>query len=139
MSQAVEPGLSIGDATIKEGNRATRRAIFTVSLSPASTKPVTVDYATANGTAAAGSDYLAKSGTLAFPPGTTTQRIVVHVLGDKKNEPNETFFVNLSNATNATIADGQGRGTIHDDDRRKKTTSERFEKHDDLIPLRRRR
>jgi hypothetical protein len=64
----------------------------------------------------ADSDYQATSGTLTFNPGEVSQPVAVLVNGDTNMEPNETFFVNLSNATNATIADGQGVGTIENDD-----------------------
>jgi len=87
-----------------------------VTLSAVSSQSVTVNFATANNTATAGSDYVATSGTLTFNPGDTTKPITVVVNGDTTVEPNETFFVNLSNAVNATIADGQGVGTILNDD-----------------------
>src|SRR5205823_3793590 len=78
---------------------------------------VTVDFATADGTAtAAGNDYVSSSGTLTFAAGTGSQTISVPVKGDLLVEPNEIFYVNLSNATNATIADNQGIGTILNDD-----------------------
>ncbi len=77
---------------------------------------MTVAYATANGTATAGSDYVAKSGTLTFAAGTTQQTIDVTVNGDTVVEPNETFVVNLSSPSGATIADSQGQGTISNDD-----------------------
>ena len=77
---------------------------------------MTVRYATANGTATAGSDYTAISGTLTFAPGQLTQTIAVPVLGDTVVEPNETFVVNLTAPANATLADGQGIGTILDND-----------------------
>jgi hypothetical protein len=77
---------------------------------------VTVDYATGNGTATTPTDYTAVSGTLTFAPGQTSRTITVPVNGDTVNEPNETFFVNLSNATNATISDNQALGTILNDD-----------------------
>jgi hypothetical protein len=112
------PALRIGDATVREGNTGAVATTFTVSLSAASTQTVTVAYATANGTATAGSDYRAASGTLAFAPGETSRTVTVLVNGDRLGEPNETFFVNLSGATNATIADGQGTGTILDDEPR---------------------
>ncbi len=113
------PSISIADApAVTEGNAGTRAAIFTVTLSSASTQPVTVAYATANGTATAGSDYQSASGTLTFAPGETSKTITVLVNGDRLPEPNETFVVNLSGATNATIADGQGVGTILDDEPR---------------------
>jgi subtilisin-like proprotein convertase family protein len=91
-------------------------AAFTVSLSAASATPVTVNYATANGTALAGSDYEASSGTLTFAPGQTTRTILVRTLDGTIAEPNETFTVNLSNAVGTTIADGQGVATIVDND-----------------------
>jgi Calx-beta domain len=75
-----------------------------------------VSYATANGTAIAGSDYVAASGTLTFAPGTTSQTVVVTVNGDTVPEGNETFLVNLGSPSNATIARGQGTGTILNDD-----------------------
>ncbi len=77
---------------------------------------MTVDYATANGTAIAGSDYTAASGTVTFLPGVTSQQITVPVLGDTTDEPNETFVVNLSAPVNATVADSQASVTITDDD-----------------------
>ena len=108
--------LSINDVTVTEGNAGTVNAIFTVSLSAASSQVVTVDYATANDTATAGSDYLSTNGTLTFPIGVTSQPITVTVNGDTVVEGNETFFVNLSNPSNASISDGQGIGTILNDD-----------------------
>jgi hypothetical protein len=112
------PALNIGDVTITEGNAGTRAAALTVTLSAASSQSVTVAYATGNGTATAGSDYQAASGTLTFAPGETSKTVTVLVYGDRVGEPNETFVVNLSGATNATIADGQGQGTIVDDEPR---------------------
>ena len=113
---AVLPTLSIGNVTSTEGNAGTKPFVFTVSLSAASTQTVTVGFATANGSAAAGSDYAAASGTLSFAPGATTATVSVDVIGDTSVEPNETFVVNLSGASNATIAKAQGTGTIIDDD-----------------------
>ena len=110
------PSISINDISLAEGNSGTSNAIFTVTLSPASGQTVTVGYSTANGSATAGSDYVATSGTLTFNPGDTTKTITVLVNGDTLNEANETFFVNLSNPVNATIADGQGQSTILNDD-----------------------
>ncbi len=110
------PSLSIGDATVTEGNSGTVTAQFTVSLSTGSSQTVTVNYATANGTAQAGSDYVAASGSVTFSPGSVQRTINVTVNGDTVVEPNETFSVNLSAPTNATLADGQGVGTITNDD-----------------------
>jgi hypothetical protein len=112
------PTLRIGDVTVTEGHAGTRAATFAVTLSAPSARPVTVQYATANGTATAGSDYQAGSGTLTIPAGQTIGTITVPVNGDRLGEPDETFFVNLSGASNATIADGQALGTIGDDEPR---------------------
>ena len=113
------PVVNIGDAIVTEGHTGTRTATFTVTLSTASSEPVTVAFATANGTATAGSDYQAASGTVTFAPGETTQTVTVTVNGDRVGEPNETFMVNLSGATGgAVITDGQGVGTIVDDEPR---------------------
>jgi hypothetical protein len=112
------PSISVKDATITEGNTGTTSASFTVTLSAASSQTVTVQYDTTDGSASAGSDYRTASGTLTLAPGQTSQTITVAVIGDRVPEPNETFFVNLSGATNATIADGQGVGTISDDEPR---------------------
>ena len=111
-----KPDITIDDVTVTEGNSGTINATFTVTLSASSTSSVTVNFATADGTATAGSDYQSNSGTLTFAPGVTTQTITVAVNGDTLDEPNETFFVNLSNATNAVILDHQGQGTITDND-----------------------
>ena len=102
--------------TVTEGNSGTTTAAFTVTLSAASPQTVTVNYATANGTATAGSDYVAQTGTLSFTAGQTSKTISVTVNGDTTVEPNETFFVNLSSPSGATIADAQGQGTITNDD-----------------------
>ncbi|MBB3800650.1 outer membrane autotransporter protein [Xanthomonas arboricola] len=110
------PALSIDDVSVIEGNSGTTTATFTVSLSTASGQTVTVNYATADGTATAGSDYAARSGTLSFAPGTTTQTVAISVNGDLSVEPNETYRVVLSSATNATIARATGTGTINNDD-----------------------
>jgi aryl-phospho-beta-D-glucosidase BglC (GH1 family) len=94
----------------------TTPARFTVSLSQASTLPVSVNYATADGTALAGSDYTATSGTLTFTPGETSKEITVAVVPDTIVEADETFFVRLSAPSNAIIVKAQGQGTIVNDD-----------------------
>lgn len=94
----------------------TSQAQLAVTLNSASTSQVSVNYATTNGTATAGGDYSQTSGTLSFAPGETTKTIQVPILDDLVGEPTETFQVNLSNAANATIADGQGVGTILDNE-----------------------
>jgi Calx-beta domain/FG-GAP-like repeat len=108
--------VSINNVNVTEGNAGTTNAVFAVTLSAASTQIVTVNFATGNGTATAGTDYVATSGTVTFSPGETTKTIVVAINGDTLNETDETFFVNLSNPVNATIANGQGLGTIINDD-----------------------
>jgi len=112
------PELRITDASLAEGNSSTTNMTFTVTLTHAATGPVTVQYATANGTATSGSDYQAASGTLVIPAGQTTGKITVPVIGDRLPEPNESFFVNLSGATGAIIADGQAEGTMVDNEPR---------------------
>ena len=110
------PTLAINDLTITEGNAGTSIATFNVLLSPASSQTVTVNYATANNTATAGSDYVAAGGTLTFAPGQQSQPVSITINGDTNVEPNETFVVNLSGAVNATIGDDQAVGTITNDD-----------------------
>ncbi len=110
------PSLSINNLTVTEGNSGTTNATFTVTLSPASDKAVTVNFVTADGSARAGVDYKPLSGSRTFLAGQTSKTITVMVLGDTADEGNETFKVNLSNATNANIADSIGQGTITDDD-----------------------
>ncbi|MCC7265239.1 MAG: hypothetical protein IT369_22255 [Candidatus Latescibacteria bacterium] len=110
------PALSVGDAAGPEGNSGTSTLSFTVTLSAASEQTVTVSYATANGTATAGSDYVAASGALSFAPGETSKTVAVTINGDLTSEPNETFTLNLSNPANASIGDGQGQGTLTNDD-----------------------
>ncbi len=108
------PAISVDD-TVFVGNTLVPNA-FTVSLSNASDLTVTVHYATADDTAEDGEDYTATSGTLTFLPGETTQTVPVSLVADTTNEGVEQFFLNLDTPTNATIADGQGIGTIFDDD-----------------------
>lgn len=113
-----QPSLSINDVSVTEGNSGTVNANFTVSLSAPTNQTVTLKVDTAGGTASTGfdRDYQGISTTLTFAPMTTTIPFTIVVNGDVLDEPNETFFVNLWGATNATIADGQGIGTIVDDD-----------------------
>ncbi|MBP8282815.1 MAG: DUF1566 domain-containing protein [Chromatiaceae bacterium] len=111
------PTLKINDVSKAEGNSGTTAYTFTVTLSPASTGTVTVKYATANGTATAGSDYTALPATLlTFSPGQTSQQVTVKVTGDTIPEANETFYVNLSAPSGATLFDGQGKGTLLNDE-----------------------
>ncbi|WP_406694478.1 N,N-dimethylformamidase beta subunit family domain-containing protein [Singulisphaera sp. Ch08] len=111
------PVLAVNDLAVIEGNSGTVNAVFNVTLSVPSAQAVTVTYATANGTATAGSDYLAiPPATLTFAPGETSKSVTVLILGDTLPEGNEAFFLNLSAPTNATLADPQGQGTIVDDE-----------------------
>ena len=109
-------GLSVADATTVEGNAGSTDALHAVTLSAAVGSTVTVDFATADGTATAGTDYGATTGTLTFAPGTVVRNVTVSITGDVVDEADETYFVNLSNAVGAPIVDGQGLGTIVDDD-----------------------
>jgi Calx-beta domain/FG-GAP-like repeat len=114
------PRLQVWGVRVTEGNTGTVPAVFTVTLSAASTQPVTVQYATADGLATAGTDYRAASGTITFAPGETSKTITVLVNGDRLAEPTEDFSVNLSAPTNARIDDGSGWawGIILDDEPR---------------------
>ena len=109
------PLLSVSDVSVAEGSSGTVQAAFAVSLSRASTQAVSVAYATSDGTATA-PDYAAASGTVRFEPGQTAQTIVVAVAGDTLDEADETFLVQLSNATNAVVARAHATATIVDDD-----------------------
>ena len=110
------PGLSIADASVAEGDSGSTTMTFTVTLNPVAVSPVTVDWATADGTARAGTDYTAGNGSLTFGAGEDRKTVSVTVTGDDVDEPNETFTVRLSNASGATIADAEATGTIRDDD-----------------------
>ena len=116
VQSAAKPSISIADVSAAEGSSGTATLSFPVTLSSASAQAVTVAYATADGTAKAGSDYSATTGTLTFKPGEKTKTIPVSVVSDTAVEQDETFTVTLSNAVNATIADGVATGTIANDD-----------------------
>jgi hypothetical protein len=110
------PAVSINNVTLNEANVGTTAFVFTVSLSAASTQPITVTYSTANRTATGGIDYVSASGILTFDPGETTKTIIVVVNANAVLELNKSFLVNLTSATNAIIFDGEGVGTIINDD-----------------------
>jgi len=116
-----EPRISINSASISEGNSGTRSMTFTVKLSAAYDQAVTVKYATQDSSAVSSSnDYVAKSGTLTFAAGQTTQTFTVTIRGDKKREGDESFYVLLSDpTTNALIETSYGWGTILNDDHRR--------------------
>jgi len=112
------PLLTINDVTVTEGNSGQTNMQFTVSLdAPAGSGGVTFDIATANNTATAGEDYQAASLTgQSIAQGSSTYLFTVQIFGDTVVEPNETFFVNVTNVTGAIVNDGQGQGTITNDD-----------------------
>jgi hypothetical protein len=110
------PAISIFNTSVLEGTGGTRNLVISLSLSNASYQQVQAQYATADGTATAGSDYVAADGTVSFNPGEVNAFITIAVNGDTLIEPNETFFVNLANPLNAMITNGQGMGTIVNDD-----------------------
>lgn len=112
-SSPTDPSIGIQNVRVRE---KTRSALFNVRLSAASQQTLTVRYATVSGSAKARADYRPRSGTLTFAPGQTTQTIAVRIWNDRRNERTELFYVNLSRAINATIADKRGRGTIVDND-----------------------
>ncbi|MCB9446639.1 MAG: hypothetical protein H6669_20600 [Ardenticatenaceae bacterium] len=111
------PSIRVADRTVTEGDAGSSvQAVFAVSLNSASGKTVTVNYATTDGSATAGADYLAAQGQVQFAPGVTTQNVSVTVLGDDLREGNETFTLQLSSPVNASLGDATGQGTITDDD-----------------------
>ena len=109
-----EPTISIADSTIPNENGVVRTT--TVTLSAASEKTITVDYATADGTATAANDYISATGTLSFAPNETSKTVDFTIVQDSLDEVDETFNIGLSNPTNATIADATGIVTITDDE-----------------------
>src|SRR5262249_29334866 len=110
------PAVTIHDVSVVEGDSGTTPAVFSVTLSNPTDWTVDLFWVTAPGTASYLSDYAYSGGSLTFAPGETAKTIPVSVYGDLTDEPDETFFVNLSSASNATIADGQGVCTILTDD-----------------------
>lgn len=110
------PTIAIADVSQNEGQSGTSNFIFTVTLSNPSYQTVSVSYATSNGISTAGTDYNTTSGTLTFNPGETQKTFTVGVIGNTTVENNKNFLVNLSNVSNATIADNQAVGTILNDD-----------------------
>jgi uncharacterized repeat protein (TIGR01451 family) len=110
------PALSIGDATIAEGNAGTVNQTFTVSTAVTSSSPISFTYTTSNATASAGSDYTATTATGTIPAGQTSTTVSVPVRGDTLDEPDETYAVDLSGVSGADVLDGHAVGTIVDDD-----------------------
>lgn len=120
LSTVEAPTFTVDDVSLAEGNSGTVQMTFTVTLTGVEelNRPMTVDYVTGDGTATAGSDYLATSGTLSFSSGPTpqTQTVSVSINGDTTVEADETVLINLSRPENTTISDAQGQGTIVNDD-----------------------
>jgi hypothetical protein len=108
--------IAINDVSVVETDAGFTIATFTVTASPTNGGPATVDYATADGTSQAGADYAATSGTLQFAAGEGTKTLTVLVNGDAAVEGNETVLINLTNPSNATLADAQGMAVIVNDD-----------------------
>jgi hypothetical protein len=108
-----QPTLSIADVTASE---AAGGFAFVVTRSGSASGSASVSFATADGTAVSPADYASASGSLSFAPGATSAAVVVSVVSDNMDENNETFTVTLSNPVGATIGDGEGTGTIQDDD-----------------------
>ena len=106
------PTVSVSDASAMEGDAV----VFTVSLSPASSRQVTVDYATSGGTATSGTDFTAESGTLTFAANETSKTVSVATTDDSVDEDDETFTLTLSSPANATLGDATATGTINDND-----------------------
>ncbi len=113
------PVLTVGDATVYEGDAGTTNAPFAITLACPLDHDVAFLEATANGTATAGSDYTATQGTVTFPAGSTARTVNVPVLGDRVNEPTETFLLNVTDPVTppqAVLLDPQGLGVILNDD-----------------------
>ena len=110
--QADPRTVSVSDASAAEGDSV----VFTVSLSAASDRQVTVDYATSGGTATSGTDFTAESGTLTFAANETSKTLSVATTDDSVDEENETFTLTLTSPTNATLDDATATGTIRDND-----------------------
>lgn len=111
------PKLFVNDVQVIEGNVGTKDAVFTISLNaPDLNHTITVDFVTVGLTADSGIDFLPRVGKVTFAPGVGTRPLTIPIIGDRFNEPAETFLVQLTNAANADIVDGLGTGTILDDD-----------------------
>ena len=111
------PLVSVSDVSAFEGDSGTSVMNFGFGLSaPAGAGGVTIQYTTADGTATAGSDYVAATGTATIPAGATSTTVAITINGDTVTEPNETFFVNITGVAGAVVSDGQGLGTIQNDE-----------------------
>jgi hypothetical protein len=119
VSIAVKNGITIRDVTVIEGNTGKTNAVFVVSLTAPPTVPVSVAFHTVNGTATAGSDYVAANGVVLFPSSAINlpKPLIVTINGDTLLEPNETFFVQLTSPTNGILLTNSAVCTILNDDR----------------------
>jgi hypothetical protein len=113
------PSAFVSDVSVIEGQSGSKMATFVVRITRPSTVPVTIDYATVGGTAQTGSDFVNSAGVLTIPAGTLSASVAVPVLGDTVIEPSETFFLDLSNARRAVLADTRAQATIINDDFRR--------------------
>jgi PKD repeat protein len=112
----VNNAIAITDVALVEGNSGTGKATFTVKLAVPSSQTVTVRYATRDGAALVGKDYVGATGTLTFPAGVTSQAVTIATVGELLFEGNEAFFVDLSAPVNAVITRATGRAIINNDD-----------------------
>ena len=110
------PKITITDASITEGDSGSKEMTFALSLDKTSSSVVSVDFATADGSATAGNDYESKSGAVEFAAGEKSKNITVTIYGDQDDEGDEDFFINLSNPVNASLNNSKAKGTIIDDD-----------------------
>ena len=133
---AAKPVVSIGDASVAEGNAGTTAMSFPVTLSTPAAGTVTVAYATSDGTATTPGDYGSASGTLTFNAGEKTKAVAVNVVGDLAIEPDETFTVTLSNAVNASLGKATATGRITNDDTAVPVTRRRVQRRDPERELR---
>lgn len=110
-------GISIGDGAVVEGNTGRKNMYFSIQLAQPSKSFITIHYATMNGTAtAADRDYVTVSGQVSIRPGSTSATVAIPILGDRKAESDEVFYVQIVRAFGATINDGLAVGTIYNDD-----------------------
>ena len=115
--KALVPRLSVADVSIHEAHdEHPSTAVFTVTLTTPAATAVTVNYQTADGTATAGLDYVANSGTLTIPAGSVTGTVDVVVADDAIAEPKETFFLDLSGVAGASVSNPRATATIIDND-----------------------
>jgi hypothetical protein len=118
VATSAPPFLTIGDVVITEGNTGLGRADFQLTLSAPSALPASVTFLTSNGTAVAGSDYVAALGRIVIPPGSTQATVTVLINGDTTNETDETFYVLLNDSSNVSLARKRAIGVILNDDQR---------------------